>query len=76
MQKVTALNKDLLNVKRLQGSDVNVDFLRTERRQMELKLMQSKAMLEDVKANLQVKGEIFEQGKEYENQLIADLRKF
>ena len=70
------MNKELQNVRRLQGSDVNVDFLRTERRQMELKLMQAKARLDDVKANLQVKGEIFEQGKVYENQLIADLRKF
>jgi len=38
----------------------------TEKRTAELKLMQARSRLEDVKANLKVKEDIFKQGKGYE----------
>ena len=45
-----------------------------EKRTAELKLMQSRSRLEDIRANLKVKEDIFKQGKGYEEQLFNQLK--
>jgi septal ring factor EnvC (AmiA/AmiB activator) len=68
------MSKEVENAKRLQGSQVDVGFLQQERRTIELKLMQARARLEDVRANLKVKGDIFNEGQKYEEHLFSQLK--
>lgn len=46
----------------------------SEKRNAELKLMQARSRLEDVRANLKVKEDIFKQGKGYVEQLFNQLK--
>ena len=64
-KKILGMTKEVENAKRLQGSNVNVDFLQQEKRTVELKLMQVKARCDDVKERLNVKQDIFKQGEQY-----------
>ena len=52
------------------SSTLNMEELYRERRTEELRLMQAKGRLEDIKASLKVKSNIFDQGKSYETQLF------
>ena len=58
----------------MQGSDVNIEALQKQKMELEHKIIQSRSMLEDVKANLQVRDEIFNSGKSYEMSLMEQLR--
>ena len=57
------------------SSTLNMEELYRERRTEELRLMQAKGRLEDIKASLKVKSNIFDQGKAYETQLFEQLKK-
>ena len=72
-KKILSLTKDIESSKRLQGSAVNMDMLNTEKRTIEFKLMSAKAKLEDFKASLGVKQDIFKQSKLYQDQLHKQL---
>ena len=72
-KKILSLTKDIESSKRLQGSAVNMDMLDTEKRTIEFKLMSAKAKLEDFKASLGVKQDIFKQSKLYQDQLHKQL---
>ena len=56
------------------SSTLNMEELYRERRTEELRLMQAKGRLEDIKASLKVKSNIFDQGKSYETQLFNQLK--
>lgn len=73
-KKILSLTKDLESTKRLQGSAVNMEMLNTEKRTIEFKVMSAKAKLEDYKASLGVKQDIFKQGKQYQDQLHKQLQ--
>lgn len=45
-----------------------------EKRQAEMKLMLARSSLEDVRANVKVKEDIFKSGKGYEEQLFNQLK--
>ena len=66
-------NKQILQLKlqvesgqRIADNSLNIQDLMAEKRNAELKLMQARSRLEDVRANLRVKEDIFKQGKGYE----------
>lgn len=51
-------------------STLNLDDLYRQRRKVELQLMQERARLDDIKASLKSKSNIFDQGKNYEKDLF------
>lgn len=73
-KKIIGLTQDLEKSKRLRSSNIDVGTLQMTRREVELKLMQARARLEDVKANLSVKQDIFKSGKQYEDSLFTQLK--
>ena len=59
----------------MSGADyLNQEELDRERREAKLKLMHAKGRLEDVKASLKVKSDIFSQGKDYQDQVFRKLK--
>lgn len=58
----------------MQGSDINIEALQKQKMELEHKIIQSRSRLEDVKANLKVRDEIFNSGKSYEASLFEQLR--
>lgn len=58
----------------MSASTLNMEELYRERRETELKLMQVKSRLEDIKSNLKVKSDIFSQGKKYEDSLFSQIK--
>lgn len=58
----------------MQGNDVNIDMLRQQKIEVEHKMAQARSRLEDIKANLKVRDEIFNSGKSYETSLLDNLR--
>ena len=68
------LVREIEATKRMSSSTLNMDELFRERREQELKLMQAKSRLDDVKASLKVKTDIFGQGKRYEDQLFSQIK--
>lgn len=59
---------------RIQDASINIAELQQEKRTAELRLMQKQGVLEDLRANLRVKEEIFTQSKGYEGQLLNQLK--
>lgn len=60
--------------KRHSGDDINLEALQREKHEMEHKVIQARSRLEDVKANLKVRDDIFKDGKYYEQSLLDSLR--
>jgi len=58
----------------MQGIDVNIDMLRQQKIEVEHKMALARSRLEDIKANLKVRDEIFNSGKTYETSLLDNLR--
>jgi len=51
--------REIESAKRMSSSTLNIEELYRERRENELKLMQAKGRLEDIKSSLKVKIDIF-----------------
>lgn len=68
------LVREIESTKRMSASTLNMEELYRERRETELKLMQVKSRLEDIKSNLKVKSDIFSQGKKYEDSLFSQIK--
>jgi hypothetical protein len=72
--ELLSLAKQQEDFKRMQGSDVNIDMLRQQKIEVEHKMALARSRLEDIKANLKVRDEIFNSGKTYETSLLDNLR--
>ena len=57
--KILSLRRDVENARRLHTSNVSVDVLQREKGEMQHKLIMMKGRVEDVKASLQVKQDLF-----------------
>jgi len=68
------LVREIEGSKRMSSSTLNMEELYRERRENELKLMQAKGRLEDIKSSLKVKTDIFSQGKKYEDSLFSQIK--
>jgi len=55
---------------RLADSTLSIGELMAEKRSVEMKLMHTKSLLEDVRSSVKVKEDIFKSGKGYEEQLF------
>ena len=65
------LVRDIESCKRLENNTLVTEELYRERRTAELHLLQGRGRLEDIKASLKVKSDIFSQGKSYEESLFG-----
>lgn len=73
-KQMMGLKKEVEGSRRLEDTNLNVDDLQNEHRSVNLKLMQTLSRLEDIKASLKVKSDIFNSGKSYEDSVLQQLR--
>jgi len=72
--KLRTLVREINNSKQMSTSTLNLEDMYRQRRKIELQLMQEKGKLEDIKASLKVKSNIFDQGKSYEKDVFNQLK--
>ena len=73
-EKILTLVREIESAKRMSSSTLNMEELYRERRENELRLMQAKGRLEDIKSSLRVKTDIFNQGKKYEDSIFNNIK--
>ena len=72
--KIKQLVREINNVRNMSTTTLNLDDMYRQRRKVELELMREKGRLEDMKASLKVKSNIFDQGKQFETDLFNQLK--
>ena len=73
-ERILTIVREIESAKRMSSSTLNIEELYRERRENELKLMQAKGRLEDIKSSLKVKIDIFNQGKKYEDSVFSNIK--